>query len=235
MGVMFDPAYNFLTLSIIKHLEKQQGMLEIIHFRLALKIGPICPGRLNVVLALRQGPDQDDPGRPLPALGFRESMTWPAVWSDDMRVCPVESKRRAKSSASKDRVRVGEVPYGRWGPASQEGKGGALSHLQYFQKRRWGGVGPGREEARVWTFHAIQTQRTRAAEGPRAGRGAGSCFLGRTGSNSALFSVGRSGKLASSWQYWGRAIRAFLLVAGEHTGELREREGRPTLPLAGPS
>lgn len=61
---MLDPAYHFLTLSIIKHLEKQQGMLEIIPFSLALKIGPICPGRLNVVLAVRQGPDQMTLGAP---------------------------------------------------------------------------------------------------------------------------------------------------------------------------
>lgn len=50
-----------------------------------------------MALALRQGPDQGDPWRPLPALGFHDSMTWPAVWSGDMRVSPVESKRRAKS------------------------------------------------------------------------------------------------------------------------------------------
>ena len=62
----------------------------------------------------------------------------------------------------------------------------------------WGSARDGR--AGFWAFHAIQTQRTRAAEGPWAGRGGGSCFLGGTGSNTAPFSAGRSGKLASVWQ-----------------------------------
>lgn len=39
-------------------------MLENVHPSLVLKIGPICPGRLKVVLALRQGLDQNDPGGP---------------------------------------------------------------------------------------------------------------------------------------------------------------------------
>lgn len=65
----------------------------------------------------------------------------------------------------------GEAPGGRRGPGSRRGKGSvlqglALPGLLLFQRRRWGGVGPGREEARVWTFHPYQTQKTRAAEGP---------------------------------------------------------------------
>lgn len=123
---------------------------------------------------------------------------------------------------------------GRVGPCGDQ-----PSVTSEFPEEEGVGVGPGREEARVWTFHAIQTQRTRAAEEPRAGRGAGSCFLGWTGSNSVLFSLERSGKLASSWQYWGKEIRAFLLVQGD-IGELRDngdREGRSILPCwaqAGP-
>lgn len=35
-------------------------MLENSHPTLVSKIGPICPGRLKVALALRQRPDQDD-------------------------------------------------------------------------------------------------------------------------------------------------------------------------------
>lgn len=85
----------------------------------------------------------------------------------------------------------------RMGP-SQEGREGpervSPQAPPGFPQEEMGWGGPGREETRVWTFHGIQTQRTRAAEGPWAGRGAGSCFLGETGSNSALFSPGRSGK-----------------------------------------
>lgn len=136
---------------------------------------------------------------------------------------------------------MGGVPYGMWGPASQEGKGGALwgsalSHLLYFWRKRRGGVGPGREEARVWTFHALQIRRTRAAEGPWSVRGANSCFLGGTGSNTALFSLGRSGKLVSSWRHWGRPIGAFLLVRGVlgNLGTMRTESGRLPWPRLGP-
>lgn len=71
-----------------------------------------------------------------------------------------------------------------------------------------------RGKRQVWTSHLTQTQRTRAADGRRAGRGAGSCFLGGTGSHPALSLRGRSGNLASSWHYSGREMRAFLLVWG---------------------
>lgn len=91
------------------------------------------------------------------------------------------------------------------------------------------------QRQRVWTFHATQTQRTRAAEGPRAGRGTGSCFLGGTGSNTVLFSPGRSGKLASSWRNWGRGIRAFLLVGTQGQWEQGgEDDTAPGLAQAGP-
>lgn len=76
-----------------------------------------------MALALRQGPDQDDPRRPLPALGFRDSMTWPAVY---VRGTSVDTKKRATSSTSYTHSESGRGPFGRWGPASQPGKGGAL-------------------------------------------------------------------------------------------------------------
>lgn len=90
-----------LSDSLHNETPEKQGTLENIHPSLVLKIGLICPGGLRVARALRQGLGQDDLWRPLQALGFHDSMTWPAVWSGGMKVSPVESNGRAVSSLLK--------------------------------------------------------------------------------------------------------------------------------------
>lgn len=49
---------------------------------------------------------------------------------------------------------------GRWGPVRVSPQAPPI-----FLEEEMGEVGLGREESRVWTFHAIQAQKTRAAEG----------------------------------------------------------------------
>lgn len=76
--------------------------------------------------------------------------------------------------------------------------GSALS--LFFKRQRWGGVGPGREEARIWTFHQLQTQRTRAAE--KSGLGGGrQLFSEWDGHQSCSGGSGSCGEpMGKSWQ-----------------------------------
>lgn len=100
-----------------------------------------------------------------------------------------------------------------WGPVEVS----PLSPL-YFRKSREGGVGPGREEARVWTFHAIQTQRTRAAEESWAGRGAGSCFSGLDRLKWCSVLTREKWKMSIKLAVLGERNQSFPSGAGEYWG-----------------